>query len=371
MVLLSLTAVPIPAQSDANATAKSGSPNAPRDGQHDFDFSIGTWRTHISRRLHPLSGSNVWADYVGRSAVRKLWDGRGSLGETEADGPAGHLEALSLRLYSPEAHQWSLRYASVGGTTSTPEALTVPTVGEFRNERGEFFDTELFNGRSILVRNVWSDIGAGSIRFEQAFSADGGRTWEANWVAVDTRTDGDNGATGGTGHESATASEHPSMANARDNQHDFDFEFGAWKVHLRRLRHPLSGSSEWIDYEGTSTLSKVWGGRANLGELKVDGPDSHIEGLSLRLYNPQTHTWSIYWANSKDGGVGTPMMGRFTNGRGEFYNQDSLDGMPIFVRFIFSDVGPKTFRFEQSFSADGGKSWEPNWIANFTRLVAH
>jgi hypothetical protein len=363
MVLLSLAAVPITAPADSSAAVKSVPPNAPRDGQHDFDFSIGTWRTHISRRVHPLSGSNVWADYVGTSVVRKLWDGRGSLGETEADGSAGHLEAMSLRLYNPEARQWSLRYASAGGTTSTPTALTVPTVGEFKNGRGEFFDTELFNGKSVLVRNVWSDISASSIRFEQAFSEDGGRTWEVNWVAVDTRVD-----------EQPAASAQPvrmlekEKTEAHDNQHDFDFEFGAWKVHLRRLRHPLSGSNEWLDYDGISTLSKVWDGRANIGELEVDGAGSHLEGLSLRLYDSKAHTWSIYWANSRDGDVGTPMMGRFANGRGEFYDQDSLDGVPIFVRFVFSDVGPASFHFEQSFSADGGKSWEANWIADFTRI---
>jgi hypothetical protein len=90
-----------------------------RDGEHDFDFSIGTWQTHISRRLHPLSGSDEWADYVGSSIVRPIWSGGGSFGETEASGPAGHLEALSLRLYNPTAHQWNLYYASSGGTTST------------------------------------------------------------------------------------------------------------------------------------------------------------------------------------------------------------------------------------------------------------
>src|SRR5258708_33162079 len=242
------------------------------NGPDDFDFSIGLWRTHISRRLHPLIRSDEWADYEGTSLVRKIWNGRGSLEETEADGPAGHLEALSLRLYNRESHQWTLHYASAGGTTSTPTALTGPTTGEFKNGRGEFFDTEVFNGRSILVRNVWSDISAKSIRFEQAFSDDGGRTWEINWIAVDTRADSAFGDSpllhsGGTKKPGA-----PGIAG----QHDFDFEFGIWKAHIKRLAHPLASSQEWIDYEGTSTLSNVWGGRANIGELEVDGP-THIE----------------------------------------------------------------------------------------------
>jgi hypothetical protein len=153
-----------------------------RHGQHDFDFSIGVWKTHISRRLHPLTGSSTWLVYDGTSAVRKIWDGRGSLGETEDDGPGGHLEALSLRLYDPQAHQWNLTYAS-----GTGGVLSVATSGECKDGRGEFFDTEPFNGRIILVRNVWSGITADSCHFEQAFSEDGGKTWEVNWIATDTR----------------------------------------------------------------------------------------------------------------------------------------------------------------------------------------
>jgi hypothetical protein len=159
-----------------------------RDGQHDFDFSIGVWKTHISRRLHPLTGSTTWVVYDGTSSVRKIWDGRGSLGETEAGGAAGHLEALSLRLYDPQAHQWNLTYASGSGGV-----LSVATTGEFKDGRGEFFDTEPYNGRIILVRNVWSGITTDSCHFEQAFSEDGGKTWEVNWITTDTRVKEDSG----------------------------------------------------------------------------------------------------------------------------------------------------------------------------------
>jgi len=171
------------AQQNSDAATMAALPAAVlRDGQHDFDFSIGVWRTHISRRLHPLTGSTSWVVYDGTSTVRKIWDGRGSLGETEADGPAGHLEALSLRLYDPQAHQWNLTYASGSGGV-----LSVATSGEFKDGRGGFFDTEPLNGRIILVRNVWSGITADSCHFEQAFSEDGGKTWEVNWIATDTR----------------------------------------------------------------------------------------------------------------------------------------------------------------------------------------
>ncbi|HMF59411.1 MAG TPA: hypothetical protein VK595_03525 [Vicinamibacterales bacterium] len=157
------------------------------------------------------------------------------------------------------------------------------------------------------------------------------------------------------------------QAAQRDVQHDFDFEFGSWKVHIRRLVKPLTGSNTWVDLEGTSIVRKVWDGRANQGELQVQNATTQLEGLSLRLYNPQSRQWNIYWATSKDGSLGTAMIGQFTNGRGEFFNQELFQGQAVYVRFIFSDITPVSFRLEQSFSADGGTTWEPNWIAMFTR----
>lgn len=154
----------------------------------------------------------------------------------------------------------------------------------------------------------------------------------------------------------------------RDGQHDFDFEFGSWDVHLRHLRRPLTGSNEWAELDGTSVVRRVWTGRANLGELEVKNKTTRIEGLSLRVYTPESRQWNIHWANSKDGRVGPAMVGQFTNGRGEFFNQELFDGRAIFVRFIFSDITATSFRLEQAFSADGGKTWEPNWLASFTRV---
>ncbi len=155
----------------------------------------------------------------------------------------------------------------------------------------------------------------------------------------------------------------------QDHQHDFDFEFGSWQAHLRRLVHPLSGSHEWVEYDGTSVVHKMWNGAANVGEFDVEGKAGHIEGMTLRFYSPETHKWSIYWANRKDGDLAVPpMVGDFENGRGEFYDHERFNGKPIMVRFIFSNLGPTSFRLEQSFSADGGKSWEPNWISTFTRV---
>ena len=170
-LIAALTATPVVAQTPS-----------PRDGSHDFDWEIGTWKTHLRTLQHPLSGSNDWVEYDGTSVVRPIWGGKANMVELSVDGPAGHVEGLNLHLYNPKSHQWSLNFASPRTGT-----LSVPTVGEFHDGRGEFYDQEDFNGRMILVRNVWMDMTKDSCRFEQSFSADGGKTWELNWIAVDTR----------------------------------------------------------------------------------------------------------------------------------------------------------------------------------------
>jgi hypothetical protein len=156
----------------------------------------------------------------------------------------------------------------------------------------------------------------------------------------------------------------------RDASQDFDFEFGHWTCHLKRLLRPLTGSTTWVEYEGSSVVRQVWNGKANLGEIDLKGPAGRIEGLSLRLYNPQTGQWNISFANAAGGTMGPAMIGGFKDGRGEFYNQETLNDRAIFVRFIFSDITPATFKLEQAFSDDGGKTWETNWIATFKRVPA-
>jgi hypothetical protein len=170
--------------------------------------------------------------------------------------------------------------------------------------------------------------------------------------------------------QSSSAGTSPSQAHEqRDGQHDFDFEIGSWKTRLSRRLRPLTGSTTWVEYEGTTVVRKIWDGRANLVELEVDGPAGHIEGLSLRLYDPKARQWSLNYSNSKYGTLFQPVIGEFKDGRGEFYGQESLDGRAILVRFIISDITPTSAHFEQSFSADGGKTWESNWVATDTRVT--
>jgi hypothetical protein len=174
---------------------------------------------------------------------------------------------------------------------------------------------------------------------------------------------------------SAQSSSDASKPNAqqgaalRDGQHDFDFELGSWKIHLKRLVHPLTGSTTWVEFDGTSVTRKVWDGRSQIEEFETDSATGgHIEGLTLRLYNPESHQWSLYWATSKTGTLAVPTIGEFKNGHGEFYDHEPINGRMVFVRFIWSKTDTDTPHFEQSFSEDGGKTWEVNWITDQTRV---
>jgi hypothetical protein len=156
---------------------------------------------------------------------------------------------------------------------------------------------------------------------------------------------------------------------SHDAAHDFDFEIGVWKTHIKRLVKPLTQSTTWVEYDGTSVIRPVWDGRANLIELEVTGPSGHLELLSLRLYDPETRRWSLNVASSRTGTLSPPAIGGFENGRGEFFDQEQFDGRPILVRFVVTRVGADTNRVEQSFSADWGKTWELNWVATDTRVT--
>jgi hypothetical protein len=165
-----------------------------------------------------------------------------------------------------------------------------------------------------------------------------------------------------------TTTEAQSTVAQHDGQHDFDFLFGSWKVHCRRLLHPLTGSKEWVEFDGTNVVHEVWDGRANMDEFEADTPSGHLEGMTVRTYNTASHQWSIYWSSQKNGTIDfPPVVGEFKNGRGEFYDAEEYKGRSIFVRFLWTVNSPTSCHWEQAFSADGGKTWETNFIWDLSR----
>jgi hypothetical protein len=287
----------------------------------------------------------------GTVTVRKIWDGRAQWEEIEADGPKGHWEGLTLFLYNPPAHQWSQSFINSKAAT-----LTTPLIGEFHDGRGELFAQDTFEGKSVLVRGVWSDIRPDSHHFEESYSADGGASWHPTFIADLTRQKGD-----------VPASATPPVTAAPEGQHDFDFDFGAWKTQSTRLLHPLTGSKEWVNLDGRTIVHEVWNGRANLAEYKAEGSSGTVELLALRWFNPTSGEWSLDFATPNVGVLGIPGVGTSRNGRLDFYGYDTVNGRSVLIRFSIWGTGAATAQSEQAFSTDGGKSWEVNWINKYTR----
>jgi len=352
------------AAGDSQRNTPAAADAAQRDGQHDFDFIFGRWKIHMKRRSRAARGADTWTEFDGYSVYHSIWDGRANLNEFEADGPSGHIEGLTLRTYNPHTHQWSLHWAS-----SRNGILAPPQVGQFRDGRGEFYAQDVLGGRSVFVRYVWSKMTADSARFEQAFSSDGGRSWDVNWISDMRRmADTSGGGSGAGDAHGAAADPEAIQGSAHDGQRDFEPLLGSWKYHLQRRLNPLTGSSQWVDLVGTGVCYPLWGGRAELDTFLAHGTSGRIEGLTLRLYDPKTRQWRLYWANSKDGVVAVPQIGAFKDGHGEFYAQDTLNEKSILVRFDWTALTTSSPHFEQSFSADGGKTWEVNWITDQTRV---
>ena len=153
-----------------------------------------------------------------------------------------------------------------------------------------------------------------------------------------------------------------------DGRNDFDFLIGSWESAQCKLKKRLQGCDEWEEFRAHSTVRKMLDGLGNFDEVTLDLPTGRVVGVTLRTFEPATQLWRIYWvASNASGAIGEPMVGRFVNRRGEFYDHELFDGRSIFSRFIWTNVDANHCRWEQAFSEDGGQSWETNWTMDLTR----
>src|SRR3984957_15402207 len=168
----------------------------------------------------------------------------------------------------------------------------------------------------------------------------------------------------------AQTTSNPALLPQRDGSHGFDFLIGDWKAHVRRLPDRLNNSNNWDEYDGISNHHKLLDSNANFEQFEVTSPDKklHIKAQTLRLYNPATRQWSIYLVDLDNGTLDTPpVVGGFSGKRGEFYHQETFKGRTILVRYMWLDLSPNSSRMEQSWSPDGGNTWEVNWICELSR----
>ena len=157
------------------------------------------------------------------------------------------------------------------------------------------------------------------------------------------------------------------MQTENDGRNDFDFLIGTWKVHHRMLTQRLKGSTDWVEFEGDTVDRKILNGLGNLDENIIHMEKGPIHAISLRLFDPQSKEWSIHWSTDRMGTLDIPMIGGFKDGRGEFYAQEVHEDRHVYSRFIWSKITADSCQWEQALSADGGKTWETNWIMEFTR----
>ena len=160
------------------------------------------------------------------------------------------------------------------------------------------------------------------------------------------------------------------MEREDDGRHDFDFLHGSWRIHNRRLARRLEGCIDWEEFTATYECYPVLGGLGNVDHFHAVFTDGKpLEGMSIRLFDPATGRWSIFWADNRRSRLDPPVVGRLEHGRGEFVGDDVLDGTPIHVSFRWSDITPTSARWEQAFSADGGTTWETNWVMEMTKIT--
>lgn len=316
---------------------------------HGFDYQFGTWRVHVERLLRPASASPRWTHYDGTHVVTPLIPGTANIGVLEIRGPEGSVEGLQLRAYDRSSGQWKLAFAS--GTNGEVQPASI---GRFENGTGVFFDNTTLAGRPARERSVTTRLSETTYRDVTSYSTDGS-TWHPFWIASYVKT-------------SDREPQQATGAEAPESVSDFDFQIGTWHVDMRRLVKRLAGSRDWRSYEGTFFLRRLWNGRANVGVLDVHDRADRFQAIVLRTYDSQLRQWSDYSVDMASGSVLLPpTVGRFSNGRGELYDRETFAGREIVVRYVFDDIASRSCRFVQSFSANNGKTWEPNAVVLFTR----
>ena len=158
------------------------------------------------------------------------------------------------------------------------------------------------------------------------------------------------------------------MSTENDGRNDFDFLMGAWKVRHCMLKDRLKGSEEWIEFEGDTVARKILNGIGNLDDNLIQMKTGPVHAVTLRLFNPTSREWSIYWSTDRTGILDVPVIGGFKDGLGQFYSQEVFEGRHIYSRFIWSKITATACQWEQAFSEDGGKTWETNWVMEFARV---
>lgn len=332
--------------------ARAGLANSPglAARAHDWDWLIGNWDVWHRRLKDRLVGSDEWEEFEGKSALWLTMGGLGTIDDNIVALPDGTYRGLTVRAFDPALRTWAIWWLD----GRNPTRIDPPVRGGFEGDVGTFIGRDTFKGQPITMRFLWQDIHGARPWWEQAFSTDEGATWEVNWRNYFTRT-------------SAQPSLLPALAEAPK---DWAFLAGRWNVRHRRLRQRLVGSNDWDEFGGTLVNWPVLGGHGNVSDNVMEFPTGDVRGVGLRAFDPATGQWLSWWLDSRmPADIAAPVSGGFADGIGTFVGDDTLDGRPIRTRVQWSRITPRSACWEQACSADGGATWETNWISEFTRAA--
>jgi hypothetical protein len=330
------------------ARAGGSAPAKSLSHARDWDWLTGNWDVRHSRLKERLAGSHEWQEFGGKSAFWTVMGGLGNTDDNIVDLPGDSYRGLSIRAFDSVSGTWAIWWLD----GRNPTHIDPPVRGGFDGDTGTFIGRDTLRGKPIVMRFHWRDLHGPRPWWEQAFSPDDGASWEINWRNWFTRT-------------AAVATPMPLRADAPQ---DWDFLVGDWRVRHRRLRQRLAGSDAWDEFDGTLRNWPVLGGHGNVGDNLMRFPSADVRGLGIRAYDPATRQWSSWWLDGRDAGrIAPPVRGTFAGGVGTFTGDDTIDGKPVTTRVVWSRITPRTARWEQAASADGGASWETNWISDFER----
>jgi hypothetical protein len=321
--------------------------------EQDWDWLLGSWDVWHRRLKDRLVGSTEWQEFTGRSAFWHTLGGLGNIDDNSLALPAGDYRGLSVRAFDPKAGSWAIWWLD----GRNPEHIDPPVRGGFHGDEGEFIGTDTHKGTPVTVRFRWHEVRSKRPWWDQAFSTDGGKTWEINWRNYFTRAN-------------SSAAAQPRLAGDPPEARAWDFLAGKWKVRNRRLRSRFANSKAWDEFDSTLSNWQVLGGRGNVGDNWFAGPKEPYRGMSLRAYNVEKKEWLSWWMDGRDpANIGPPVRGKFIAGTGTLIGDDNFNGKPIKVRSQWTRTETNSPHWEQAASADEGKTWETNWVADFARAT--
>lgn len=337
------SALPWPTLAPAQAVTTATDPRA------DWRWLVGNWDVRHRRLRERLAGSDQWDSFAGRSAAWLTLDGLGTIDDNEMELPGGAYRGMGIRAFDPATRQWAIWWLDA----RDPTRIEPPVRGGFDGEGGTFLGRDTLRGKPILMRFRWHDIHGPRPWWEQAFSDDDGARWEVNWRNWFTRT-------------APEPTPLPRLPQAPD---DWNFLIGRWQVaHRRRPR--LSRADHWDDFDGTLHNWPVLGGFGNVGDNLMRMPTGEVRGMGIRALDSARGEWSSWWLDGRaPDRIGAPLRGHFRNGEGVFTGEEIVDGRSIRTRVIWSRITPRSARWEQASSTDGGTRWDTDWISDFTRTA--